>query len=91
MFIVEAKSQKPPVILGPNITGDFSLSEMLPLEKANGAFYTLSDTPTTNTFIAQGLGSNYIFGFHAYLSNSIYNRSDTVQPASLVLNYIIKY
>ena len=91
MFIVEAKSQKPPVILGPNITGDFSLSEMLPLEKANGAFYTLSDTPTQRSFRAQGTGSNYIFGFHAYLSNSIYNRSDTVQPASLVLNYIIKY
>ena len=64
---------------------------MLSLEKANGAFYTLSDTPTTNTFRARGPGSNYILGFHAYLSNSIYNRSDTVQPASLVFNYIIKY
>ena len=79
------------LVLLPNITGDFSLSEMLSLEKTNGAFYTLSATPTSNTFREKGSGANYIFGFHAYLSNSIYNRSDTVQPASLVFNYIIKY
>ena len=91
MFKVEVKSQKPPVILGPNITGNFSLSEMLPVETTHGAFYTLSDTPTKRTFRSEGTGSCYIFGFHAYLSNSIYNRSDTVQPASLVLNYMIKY
>lgn len=78
-------------VLLPNITGDFSLSEMLPVETTHGAFYTLSDTPTANTCRVQGPGSNYIFGFHAYLSNSIYNRSDTVQPASLVFNYMIKY
>ena len=79
------------MILGPNITGDFSLSEMLPVETTHGAFYTLSDTPTERTYRNNGTGSTYIFGFHAYLSNSIYNRSDTVQPASLVLNYMIKY
>ena len=75
----------------PNITGDFSLSEMLPVETTHGAFYTLSDTPTSRTFRSEGTGACYIFGFHAYLSNSIYNRSDTVQPASLVFNYMIKY
>ena len=75
----------------PNITGNFSLSEMLPVETTHGAFYTLSDTPTERTYRNNGTGSTYIFGFHAYLSNSIYNRSDTVQPASLVLNYMIKY
>lgn len=75
----------------PNITGNFSLSEMLPVETTNGAFYILSESPTARVFRDEGAGSNYIFGFHAYLSSSIYNRSNTVQPSSLVFNYIVKY
>ena len=80
-----------PVILGPNITGNFSLSEMRPVEITNGAFYTLTQHPVPNTYRSSGSGSSYVFGFHAYLSNSIYNRSNSVQPSSLVLNYAIKY
>ena len=80
-----------PVILGPNITGNFSLSEMRPVEITNGAFYTLVQHPVPNTYRSSGSGSSYVFGFNAHLSNSIYNRSNSVQPSSLVLNYIVKY
>lgn len=75
----------------PNITGNFSLTEMLPVEITNGAFYTLAKNPTSTTHRVSGSGSNYNFGFQASLSNSIYNRSNTVQPSSLIFNYIIKY
>ena len=80
-----------PVILGPNIIGNFSLSEMRPVEITNGAFYTLTQHPVPNTYRSSGSGSSYIFGFNAHLSNSIYDSSTTVQPNSLVFNYIIKY
>ena len=78
-------------VLLPNITGNFSLSEMRPVEIANGAFYTLKQNSVPNTYRNEGWGSSYIFGFNAHLSNSIYNRSNSVQPSSLVLNYAIKY
>ena len=78
-------------VLLPNIIGNFSLSEMRPVEITNGAFYTLTQHPVPNTYRSSGSGSSYIFGFNAHLSNSIYDSSTTVQPNSLVFNYIIKY
>ena len=79
------------MILGPNITGNFSLSEMRPVEITNGAFYTLTQHPVPNSYRSSGSGSSYVFGFDASKSNSIYNKSNTVQPNSLIFNYIIKY
>ena len=78
-------------VLLPNIVGNFSLSEMRPIEITNGAFYTLTQHPVPNTYRSSGSGSSYVFGFNAHLSNSIYDSSTTVQPNSLVFNYIIKY
>ena len=76
-----------PVILGPNITGNIS-----PME---GSFPS-----ATGCFIASGSwkggegNGNYSYVnlvFNAEKSNSIYNKSTTVQPNTLVFNYVIKY
>ena len=74
----------------PNITGDFSLNEMLNLQ-GHGAFYILSEEPVPRGFRVEGAGSNYIFGFNASRSSSIYGNSTTVQPPALTLLPCIKY
>ena len=38
-----------------------------------------------------GYDCNVNFSFNAENSNSIYRTNSTVQPSSLVLNYVIKY
>lgn len=54
----------------------------------NGAFST-SFTGGTGATGAGWRGGVDIF--NASLSNPIYGNSETVQPSSLILNYIIKY
>ena len=72
------------MILGPNITG-----EILAFTYYKGAFslikYYDSASPATNKH-----GISYI-KLDASLSSNIYNKNTTVQPTSLVLNYVIKY
>lgn len=54
----------------------------------NGAF----STAFTGGTGAAGSGWNGgIDTFNASLSNSIYGNSETVQPSSLILNYVVKY
>lgn len=74
-------------VLLPNITGNIS-----PME---GSFPS-----ATGCFIASGSwkggegNGNYSYVnlvFNAEKSNSIYNKSTTVQPNTLVFNYVIKY
>ena len=71
------------MILGPNI-------------KANGCMIHYDDVSNTHHMIVIS-ATQYAyplytsFGFNAYLSNTIYNKSKTVQPRALVFNYVIKY
>lgn len=78
-------------VLLPNITGavypvctdgSFTHSGMMTFSSAPAWFGTGGGSYTTasGTLIAD-----------ASASNSIYGKSDTVQPNSIVLNYIIKY
>lgn len=78
---------KPPVILGPNITGTFTTHNHLPAY--NGAFYSAG----TN-----GVGLGYastipvlMLKMDASKCSAIYSKGETVQPSSLIFNYVIKY
>ena len=77
-----------PVILGPNITGNLSL--VTGSSSCSGSFYF---TSSTNSRISASVVANINndIGFSASKSTSIYGNSTTVQPSSLVLNYVIKY
>ena len=78
----------------PNITGSFNsaIDEYRVNGKisAKGAF-----TGSTGLPDGTATGSNCVretvMSFNASLSNSIYGKSDTVQPNSVCVNYIIKY
>ena len=95
MFKVEVKSQKPPVILGPNITGHFTNGwEYCTVAVINptGAFYTtISTRDQANPYEFCHSTNPYDVYFDASRSNSIFNKSQTIQPLSLVLNHVIKY
>ena len=77
-----------PVILGPNITGNLYL--VTGSNDCTGSFYF---TSSTNSRISASVvaNANNDIGFSASKSTSIYGNSTTVQPSSLVLNYVIKY
>ena len=86
-----------PVILGPNITGGLTYmshgktSDINDNQPEYGAFKALRFQETslaTQTTIATRWTDPF---FNAALSNSIYKEFSTVQPASLVLNHVIKY
>ena len=76
-----------PVILGPNIIGAIS-----PLEgnypSYNGCF---SSSSSWKGGEGNGNYSYVSLVFNASKSNSIYSKSNTVQPNSLVFYYMIKY
>ena len=84
LFVVSTLAPRLPIILGPNITG-----ELLAFTYGKGAFspinYYDSASPATNQH-----GISYI-KLDASRSSNIYNKNTTVQPTSLVLNYVIKY
>ena len=76
-----------PVILGPNITGMFTTHNHLPY--LSGAFSSAG----TN-----GVGLGYAstipvlkLNMDASKCSAIYSKGETVQPSSLIFNYVIKY
>lgn len=78
----------------PNINGRlkyFSESTVWNRE-AGGAFegYGSIDMKIPNVS-KSGTNNAYYFNFNASLSNSIYGKSNTVQPPAVCVNYIIKY
>lgn len=78
-------------VLLPNITGLASLPNIY----GDGCLIHYDDVSGTHHAIVNDTISAYLlyskFGFNASLSNTIYNKSKTVQPRSLVFNYVIKY
>lgn len=87
------------MILGPNITGG---SSYLPFVDTNaidnknpcyGAFraniYQLTNFYYNGQSVAAYRWADLML--YANLSSSLYGSSNTVQPTSLVLNYVIKY
>ena len=78
----------------PNITGSFNsaINDYRVGEKisAKGAF-----TGSTGSVDGTATGTNCVretvMSFDASRSNSIYGKSDTVQPPALTVNYVIKY
>lgn len=76
----------------PNITGSF-VPGSVPGNHARyctGAFVGKSDTGKTVCSFVSENSSDYGFTFDASRSNSIYGKSDTVQPPALCIVYIIK-
>ena len=69
----------------PNITGRFYVGGKV--HDSNGVF-TLSGTG--DQFTKTSSGSQKIVTFNATLASSIYGKSATVQPAAILVNYIIK-
>ena len=79
-------------VLLPNITGKFGIiwSAALRILVQEGALYTDTFNP------GQLPGGNINYGvpylqFDANKSSSVYGNASTVQPSSLIFNYIIKY
>ena len=79
-----------PVILGPNIIGSVKAYNMNLLSKVTGAFDYVRDGGGSIQSINGGIGYN-IFNIDASRSSALYSTSETVQPSSLILNYVIKY
>ena len=80
----------PPVILGPNITGSVKMFNMNALSRVTGAFDYVRDGGGSIQSVDGGIGYN-IFNIDASRSSALYSTSETVQPSSLIFNYVIKY
>lgn len=87
-------------VLLPNITGGFwDLASTLTLPTmgtANGVFFTNYLSKDNGVYSIYGADHSYYddkdgIGFNAHLASSVYRNTSTVQPKSLVFNYIIKY
>lgn len=78
----------------PNITGSLKYFSERAVwgREAGGAFeeYDSIDMKIPNV-LQSGTNDAYYFNFNASLSNSIYGKSNTVQPPAVCVNYIIKY
>ena len=81
-----------PVILGPNITGKFgALWAQSPGNFIQeGALYTDKIRAASLTGDGATNSVNYL-QFDASRSSSVYGNATTVQPSSLIFNYVIKY
>lgn len=81
-----------PIILGPNITGKFGIiwSAALSILVQEGALYAYTFRPGQLSGGTINYGIPYL-GFDANKSSSVYGNASTVQPSSLIFNYIIKY
>jgi hypothetical protein len=77
-------------MLGPNITGFSMWNQVSGNATQRGAIKVTEDKVAfvTANSLDRPLAS---LEFNASWSNSIYDKSNTVQPSSLVFNYIIKY
>ena len=71
----------------PNITGQFGVDDRGTWVGVNGAFYL---SYLDGVCGSDGDGYGYAIGFDASRSNSMYGRSSTVQPESLMMQYYIK-
>lgn len=97
LFIVSTLAPRLPIILGPNITGYYYRGVCANISTeihffASGAFAS-SKLQGGNKIKAEttpGTGDINI-NLNASDSNKIYKNGSTVQPTSLVLNYVIKY
>ena len=78
-----------PMILGPNITGSLTAVNGR-FTVASGAFSYSSDL-TSMISASVAANANRGVNFSASNSSSIYGDSTTVQPKSLIFNYVIKY
>lgn len=76
----------------PNITGWIRLSKVDYWDRSSGAFYTIyrGGVNDAGYFANIWYDTDNIIGFDASRSNSIYGRSDTVQPASYTVYYIMR-
>lgn len=70
----------------PNITGEIGVDDGTMNELA-GAFYRKGDYDYDALSTS---GGGIIAGFDASRSSAVYGKSDTVQPASIIMMYIIK-
>lgn len=75
-------------VLLPNITGSKSLRFIG--DDYTGAFYA-TDVDLNQIYTGSSIGSTGILHLDASRSSSIYGNSTTVQPKSLIFNYVIKY
>ena len=71
----------------PNITGEVGIDDKMG-EKLAGAIYHKGDYDYDATSNSNKGG--IIAGFDASRSSAVYGKSDTVQPASIIMMYIIK-
>lgn len=63
---------------------------------ANGVFFTNYLPKDNGVYSIYGTEYSYYddkdgIGFNAHLASSVYRNTSTVQPKSLIFNYIIKY
>lgn len=78
-----------PVILGPNIIGELGF--------VSGSIYVARGAFSRNSEKYSRISANVVasaeagINFSASNSNSIYGNSTTIQPKSLIFNYVIKY
>ena len=88
------------MILGPNITGGFwDLTSTLStptMGTAEGVFFTNYFNKDNGVYSIYENSVLYCddkdgIGFDAHRASSVYRNASTVQPKSLVFNYIIKY
>lgn len=84
------------MILGPNITGgtytEANLNGINAVAVHGIGCFAGVDMKSVLNLTFDGIRQqNSVVSFDASRSSSIYGNSTTVQPASLVLNYIIKY
>lgn len=74
----------------PNITGSVKMFNMNALSRVTGAFDYVRDGGGSIQTVDSAVGYN-VFNFDASRSSALYSVSETVQPSSLVFNYVIKY
>ena len=88
------------MILGPNITGGFwdliTTIKTPTMGTADGVFFTnylSKDNRVYSTYEENFpyYGEQDGIGFNAHLASSVYRNTPTVQPKTLIFNYIIKY
>ena len=77
-------------VLLPNITGSVKMFNMNALSRVTGAFDYVRDGGGSIQSVDGGIGYN-IFNIDASRSSALYSTSETVQPSSLIFNYVIKY
>ena len=75
----------------PNITGWIGLAKVDYWGRSGGAFYTIYQGAADNAgYIDGNFNTNNQIGFDASRSNSIYGASNTLQPKSYTVYYIMR-